>query len=239
MRRALEAAYARPLEDGAPEKLFAASGQSCPPQPIGERMTMATKAERPWEPHERNYSGGRFGVWHDEEWTMLRVEAGVNDATVSIRKHEAYDLAQRLSPALVERVEYLFAEMKKAQHALHQFTWADTLAPTLRKVADEWDCDSSQCEFASSDMGGLSCPHIESERGCRAVEADEMRQFADALEYAETLRTRPLTGEVTEEMLDVGEAAYDAVPEGFNAHRTALGKVYLAMSNASRGNGNG
>jgi hypothetical protein len=51
--------------------------------------------------------------------------------------------------------------------------------------------------------------------------------------------TRPLTGEVTEEMLDVGEAAYDAVPEGFNAHRTALGKVYLAMSNASRGNENG
>jgi hypothetical protein len=47
--------------------------------------------------------------------------------------------------------------------------------------------------------------------------------------------TRPLTGGVTEEMLDVGEAAYDAVPEGFNAHRTALGKVYLAMSNASRG----
>jgi hypothetical protein len=78
--------------------------------------------------------------------------------------------------------------MKKAQHALHQFTWADCLAPLLRKIADEWDCDSSQCEFASSDMGGLFCPCMEDERGCKAVEADELRQFADALEIAAALR---------------------------------------------------
>lgn len=155
-----------------------------------ERTAADEMEARPWQPHERNYSGGRFGVWHDADWTMLRVEAGVADATASIRKHEAWDLATRLSPALVERLKYLFDEMKKAQHALHQFTWADTLSPLLRKIADDWDCDSSQCEFASSDMGGLSCPHIESERGCRAVEADELRQFADALEVAAALRTQ-------------------------------------------------
>jgi hypothetical protein len=151
-------------------------------------MTMKELAERPWQPHERNYSGGRFGIWHDGEWTMLRVEAGVADATASIRHHEAWDMAARLSPRLVERMEYLFAEMKKAQAALHQFTWADTLSPLLRKIADDWDCDSSQCEFASSDMGSLSCPCMEDERGCKAVEADELRQFADALEVAAALR---------------------------------------------------
>lgn len=147
---------------------------------MGEEANMSVV--RPWQPHERNYSGGRFGVWHDDKFTMLRVEAGVGDVTASIKDHEAWDLALRLSPKLGERLDFLFAEMKKAQHALHQFMWGDSLAPLLRKIADDWDCDSSQCEFASSDMGGLSCPHIESERGCRAVEADELRQFADALE---------------------------------------------------------
>lgn len=147
-----------------------------------------SNAERPWAPHERNYSGGRVGVWFSDKWTMLRVEAGIADATMSIRDHEAYDLARRLSPSLVSRMDYLFDEMKKAQHALHQFTWADTLAPLLRKIADDWDCDSSRCEFASSDMGGLSCPHNDGGNGCRAVEADELRQFADALEIAAVLR---------------------------------------------------
>ena len=139
---------------------------------------------RPWQPHERNYSGGRFGVWHDDDWTMLRVEAGVADATASIRKNEAWDLALRLSPAVAERLDYLFAEMKKAQNALHQFTWADTLAPVLRKVAEDWEC-GSDCERRGSSM----CH--ERGDGCRFVEAEEIRQFADALELAAKLRAAP------------------------------------------------
>ena len=158
-------------------------------QKLSSENGQEVSAERPWLPHERNYSGGRFGVWHDGKWTMLRVEAGIADATASIRDHEAWDLALRLSPAVKDRLDFLFKEMRKAQDALHQFTWADTLSPLLRKIADDWDCDSAQCEFASSDMGSLSCPHIEGEEGCRAVEADELRQFADALEVAATVRT--------------------------------------------------
>jgi hypothetical protein len=149
--------------------------------------------ERPWQPWERNFSGGRIGVQEqqgpDENWMILHVESGIGKTTTSLRHHEAWDLALMLSPQVKERLEYLHREMRKAQDALHQFTWADTLSPLLRKVADEWDCDSSQCEFASSDMGSLSCPHIESERGCLAVEADELRQFADALEVAATIRS--------------------------------------------------
>lgn len=139
-------------------------------------------AERPWQPFERNYSGGRFGVWHDDEWTMLRVEAGIADATSSIRKDEAWDLALLLSPELGGRLEELHQGKRAAENALHQFKYAETIAPLLRKVADDWDCDSAFCENASSDHGGLSCPHIDGERGCRAVEADEIRQFAAALE---------------------------------------------------------
>ena len=182
---------------------------------------MEAKPDRAWAPHERNYSGGRFGVWHDDEWTMLRVEAGIADATASITKGEAADLAKRLSPALVERLDYLFAEMKKAQNALHQFTWADTLSPLLRKIAEDWDCDSSQCEFASGDMGGLSCPCMDDERGCRAVEADELRQFADALEVAAALRARaasvdthPKNGDVQQAPLVSGAVGEAETPNG-------------------------
>jgi hypothetical protein len=132
---------------------------------------------REWQPHERNYSGGRFGVWHNGKFTMLRVEAGVGDVTASIRDHEAWDLALRLSPKLGERLDFLFGEMKKAQHALHQFMWGDTLAPLLRKIADEMDC-GNYCPFA----GRGQCPNMERNEGCQAVEADELRQFADALE---------------------------------------------------------
>jgi hypothetical protein len=151
-------------------------------------------AERPWQPWERNFSGGRIGVQQQQgengDWTILHVESGVGKTTTSLRHHETWDLALMLSPAVKARMEELFAGRRRAENALHQFTWADTLSPLLRKIAEEWDCDSAQCEFASSDMGGLSCPHMDDERGCRAVEADELRQFADALEVAATLRAQ-------------------------------------------------
>lgn len=139
------------------------------------------EVERVWEPYERNYSGGRFGVWHDGDWTMLRVEAGMADATASIRKHEAWDLALRLSPDLKDHLAFLFTEMKKAQDALYHFTWAETVVPTLRKIADEWECDIN-CDY----YGSSTC-HERAE-GCRFVEADELRQFATALETRATLR---------------------------------------------------
>lgn len=149
--------------------------------------------ERQWQPWERNYSGNRVGVQEQqgehENWMILHIESGGAKTTTSLKFGEAWDLATRLSPPLAARMDDLFKKMRKAQDAMHQFTWADTIAPLLRKVADDWDCDSSQCEFASDDMGGLSCPCMEDERGCRAVEANEMRQFAEALEVAAVLRS--------------------------------------------------
>jgi hypothetical protein len=157
--------------------------------------TNAGTVERPWQPWERNFSGGRVGVTEQqcsdescENWMVLHVESGIGKTTTSLRAREAWELALMLSPPLKARLEELHKRWRKTADALHRFTWADTLAPVLRKVADDWDCDSSQCEFASSDMGGLSCPHIEGEQGCRAVEAEELRQFADALEIAAALR---------------------------------------------------
>jgi hypothetical protein len=168
-------------------------GWNCTRKAGHEGPCAAVPAERPWQPWERNFSGGRIGVQEqqgpDENWMILHVESGVGKTTTSLRHHEAWDLALMLSPQLKARLEELFQGRRKAEAALHQFTWADTLAPVLRKVADEWDCDSSQCEFASSDHGGLSCPCIERD-GCKAVEAGEMRQFADALELSAKLRAR-------------------------------------------------
>ena len=149
---------------------------------------------RQWQHWERNFSGGRVGVTEqqgeNENWMVLHVESGVGKTTTSLRPDEAWDLALLLSPPMKARLEELHKRWRKTADALHQFTWADTLSPLLRKIAEDWDCDSSQCEFASSDMGGLSCPCMDDERGCRAVEADELRQFADALEVAAELRAR-------------------------------------------------
>jgi hypothetical protein len=152
-------------------------------------------AERPWQPWERNFSGGRIGVQEqqgpDENWMVLHVESGIGKTTTSLRLGEAWDLALMISPAVKARLFELLAARRRAENALHQFKWADTLAPLLRKIAEDWDCDSSQCEFASDDMGCLSCPHMDEERGCRAVEAGELREFADALEMAGQLRDAP------------------------------------------------
>ena len=142
-------------------------------------------SERPWQPHERNYSGNRVGVLQQDQWTILHVCSGIAETTTSLRDNEAWDLALRLSPALAERLEYLFVQMKKAQSALHQFTWADSLSPILRKLADERDCGGS-CEYSG---GAHQCPLMEREEACAYIEADELRQFADALEYAAELRT--------------------------------------------------
>jgi hypothetical protein len=147
-------------------------------------------AVRPWQPWERNFSGGRIGVQEqqgaDENWMILNVESGIAKTTTSLRYHEAWDLALMLSPHVRERLDYLFGAMKKAQNALHQFTWADTIAPTLRKIADDWDC------CPGCDREGSSTCH-ERDEGCRFVEAHEMRECAAALEFAATLRAASAT----------------------------------------------
>jgi len=165
------------------------AGSAKPEPPICARL-----AERPWQPWERNFSGGRVGVQQQDgdagKWAVLHVESGVGKTTTSLRSDEAWDLALMLSPALKSRLFELLTARRRAENALHQLTWAGSLAPLLRKIAEDWDCDSSQCEFASDDMGGLSCPHMDEEQGCRAVEAAELREFADAIELAAALRAR-------------------------------------------------
>jgi hypothetical protein len=149
-------------------------------------MTETRKlAERPWQPWERNFSGGRIGVQQQqgehESWMILHVESGIGKTTTSLKLHEAWDLALMVSPQVKERLLELDAARRKADDALHQFKWADTIAPVLRKVADDWDC------CPGCDHEGSSTCH-ERDEGCRFVEADELRQFADALEYAAALR---------------------------------------------------
>lgn len=109
---------------------------------------------RPWQPWERNYSGGRIGVQEqqgaDENWMILHVESGGAVTTTSLRLHEAWDLALLLSPQVKARIASLHEEMCKYRDALWQFKNMPTgISELLKKVADEWDCDSSRCENAS------------------------------------------------------------------------------------------
>ncbi len=148
------------------------------PSPSGSDM------ERPWQPWERNFSGGRLGVQEqqgtNENWMILHVESGGAKTTTSLRYHEAWDLALMVSPQVKARLEELFTGRRAAEAALWQFKYADTIAPLLRKIADDWTCDYS-CERA-----GSSTCH-ERDDGCRFVEAEELREFATALELRATL----------------------------------------------------
>ena len=140
----------------------------------------ANASSRPWQPWERNYSGGRFGIRQDGEWTILRVESGVGDTTSSLRDHEAWDLALLLSPKLKARLEELFDGRRKAENALHALTYRQCPTDTLRRIADERDC-GPDCERGS---GRVHCPMVDREEGCAGYEAEEIRQLADAIGLA-------------------------------------------------------
>ncbi len=145
---------------------------------LADRVERAEGASRPWLPSERNYSGNRVGVWHQGEWTMLRVETSVADATMSIRQHEAWDLALRLSPALSARLDELFANARAHAAANYALTWRGCQTDLLRREADARDC-GPVCEFAG--LGGNQCSQLERD-GCGRAEADELRELAAGID---------------------------------------------------------
>jgi len=146
-------------------------------------------ADRPWQPWERNYSGGRVGVRHDGEWTILHILSGGAETTTSLRDHETWSLALDLSPKLKARLDELFEGRRKAEAALHALTWRNCATDLLRSIADEEDCDSAVCENAWSDMGGLACAKID-QGTCGAVRAEELRELAKAIDLGNSCLER-------------------------------------------------
>jgi hypothetical protein len=144
----------------------------------------AGPGERPWQPWERNYSGGRIGVQEqqgtDENWMILHVESGGAKTTTSLRYHEAWELALLLSPQLKARLEELFEGRRAAQNALHSLTWRECTTDTLRRIADERDC-GRDCEYNSE---GRACPRMEREEGCGFIDAEEIRDLAKGIDLA-------------------------------------------------------
>ena len=67
-------------------------------------MSTKTMADRPLQPWERNFSGGRIGVQEqqgaNENWMILHVKSGGVKTTTSLRLHEAWALARMISPQL-------------------------------------------------------------------------------------------------------------------------------------------
>ncbi len=136
-------------------------------------------ADRPWQPWERNYSGGRIGVRQDGEWTIIHIESGGAVTTTSVREHEAWDMALQLSPQLKERLATLSEEARAARNALYSLTWRECDTDTLRRIADEKDCGHS-CEYA-----GGRCPEIDRD-GCALADADSIRELAKGIDLGNT-----------------------------------------------------
>lgn len=137
--------------------------------------------ERPWQPWERNYSGGRIGVQEqqgtDENWIILHVESGCAKTTTSLRLHEAWDLARLISPQLTAENQRRFDDLRAARDALHSLTYREVETDRLRRIADDLDCGDS-CEYS-----GGRCPKIDSD-GCDLADADGLRDLATAIDTA-------------------------------------------------------
>lgn len=151
-------------------------------------MSGAT-TERPWQPWERNFSGGRIGVQEqqgaDENWMILHVESGGVKTTTSLRHHEAWVLALMISPQLKARLDELQTELRAQRDALHSLTYRGVETDLLRKLADDQDCGSN-CEtvgLMDRSTGCHECPA--SDRGeCGLDNAEGLRALANAIDTA-------------------------------------------------------
>lgn len=162
---------------------------------------MAT--ERPWQPHERNYSGNRVGIQHgDDGWTILTVLSGDVETTTSIRDHDAWDFALRLSPKLKERLGEVQEEVRTLRQTVFNFTYPVDPA-ILRSAADAIDC-GEDCEHGHTehDTNAFVC----SRDTCPFADACELREFATALEAQ---AARPSEIEDEESLIDLIESAID------------------------------
>lgn len=78
--------------------------------------------------------------------------------------------------------------LRESQHALWQFkSCGPANIDLLRRVADEWDCESG-CEHVSTewDTGAWTCSE-EDREGCRHNDAEALRDLASAIETHESL----------------------------------------------------
>jgi hypothetical protein len=123
-------------------------------------MTSIGESTRPWRNSERNYSGSRVGVWRNDGQTTLSIKAGgFNSIAIVIKDHEAEDFALRLCPALEDRLEHLFRQMKAAQSALdlarnRLHAAATNEAPKGGKQYHEYSQWADEADAALAKIGG-------------------------------------------------------------------------------------
>lgn len=152
--------------------------------------------ERPWQPWERNFSGGRVGVQEqqgtNENWVILHVESGGVKTTTSLRLHEAWMLAQMVSPQLEAERQRVFAEYRAARDALWSLNNSEAVTDELRRIAEKRDYGSN-CKHAP--LSGGYCTQFDNESGCGFIEADNIRNLANAIDLGRrsALADEPLT----------------------------------------------
>lgn len=143
--------------------------------------TNAQHTQRPWQPWERNFSGGRIGVQEqqgtNENWTVLHIESGGVKTTTSLRHHEAWELALMISPQLKARLDELHDRARATADALHCLTWRECDTDLLRRIADDRDCGDG-CTYS-----GVRCPRIDDE-GCAFADAESLRALAKGIDLA-------------------------------------------------------
>lgn len=128
-----------------------------------------------------NVNGTTIRSWIDGEWRILHVKAASAVATVSLRDHEAWRVARGLSPELAKEMDRLGRRLSEAQAALWTFQNMPVEPATLRAIADEWEC-GADCEngHRENDTNAFICS--KDGNGCRWVEAEGLRQMAQAIE---------------------------------------------------------
>ncbi len=176
-----------PKEDKAPNgELHSLRCKVCGAVNPRDPICAAAKPDRPYQPWERNFSGGRIGVQEqqgtDENWIILHVESGGVKTTTSLRHHEAWVLAQMVSPQLKAEFDRRLTELRKSMDALHSLTYRGADVDLIRSIADDRDC-GSYCEHAFGGFGLSGC-HLSSNGECAADDAESLRALATALETA-------------------------------------------------------
>lgn len=131
-------------------------------------------------------------IWPSDEWIILHVRSGGVETTTSLKAHDAWPLALALSPDLASDWKALRGQVSELRQALRELKdYGGANAQLLRHVADEWDCSGSCDKFHTEwDTGATVCSEEERD-GCRALEAQGLRDLAQAIETRAALAKEP------------------------------------------------
>src|SRR5665213_453339 len=89
-----------------------------------------------------NFAGGAFiKVRRDGEWMIVHCRSGGVETTLSLRDHQAFEIAYALTPELNSR----FERARTAEKALYELQAPQVQPSDLRTIADELDC-GADCE---------------------------------------------------------------------------------------------